>query len=186
MTTKFKTPRLASFSNRPNLCSRSFLMVLACTLVACASNVPLSTPTSVPVQANANVTSQVINFVDIAQFDRDLSASLQVKSFPVDVTFYDKVSPNKMPERLQKWLSVVESDGGKVLVEPPPNEFTPKGPFAMLSLLGTLVSTIKNFAQFNSDKIYEAAKGRNAVIALERNSNGEVVVTKVKFVKRTP
>jgi hypothetical protein len=138
----------------------------------------------VPVQTTAS--DQVISFLDITKFDRDLSTSLQEKNVSVDVMFYDKVSPNKMPDRLQKWLSVIEADGGKVLVEPPPNEVVAKNPFAALSLLGTLVSSLKNFVQFNSDRVYESAKGRDAVIALERNSNGEVLVTRIKFVKRAP
>ena len=159
---------------------RSLTLILACALAACTSNVPIS----VSVQPTAY--GQVISFLDIAKFDRDLSTSLQDKNLPVDVMFYDKVSPNKMPDRLQKWLSVVESNGGKVLVEPPPNELVAKNPFAALSLLGTLVSSLKNFVQFNSERVYESAKGRDAVIALDRNSNGEVLVTRIKFVKRAP
>ena len=159
---------------------RSLALILTCALAACTSNVPIS----VPVQPTAS--GQVISFLDIAKFDRYLSTSLQEKNVPVDVMFYDKVSPNKMPDRLQKWLSVVESDGGKVLVEPPLNELVAKNPFAALSLIGTLVSSLKNFVQFNSDRVYESAKGRDAVIALERNSNGEVLVTRIKFVKRAP
>jgi hypothetical protein len=66
---------------------------------------------------------------------------------------FDKVSPNNLPDRLQKWISVVEADGGKVLVEPPPNELVARSPFAALSLIGTLITSIKGFAKFNSDSI---------------------------------
>lgn len=91
-----------------------------------------------------------------------------------------------MPDRLQKWISVVEADGGKILVEPPPNELVTRNPLAALSMVGTLLSTIKGFTKFNSERIYETAKGRNAVIALERNSKGEVVINAIRFIKRAP
>ena len=100
-----------------------------------------------------------------------MSGSLQDKNKSVEVAFYDKVSPNNVPDRLQKWISIVEADGGKVLVEPPPNEFVARNPLAALSLVGTLITSIKGFANFNSERIYETAKGRDAVISLERNNN---------------
>jgi hypothetical protein len=84
---------------------------------------------------------------------------------------------------LQKWITNVEADGGKVLVEPPPNELVSRSPAAALSLVGTLVTSIKSFAQFNSEKIYESSNGRDAVISIEKNSKGEVVVSSIKFVK---
>jgi len=61
-----------------------------------------------------------------------------------------------------------------------------RNPLAALSLVGTLITSIKGFAKFNSERIYETAKGRDAVISLERNSKGEVVITAIKFVKRAP
>lgn len=70
------------------------------------------------------------------------------------------------------------------MVEPPPNELVARSPFGAVSLIGSLISSIKGFAHFNSDKIYESAKGRDAVISLERNNKGEVVVNSIKFVKR--
>ena len=148
-------------------------------LASCAINVPLSSAVEL------TPTGAKLSFLDISKFDRDLSGSLQDKHASVEVAFYDKISPNNVPDRLQKWISVVEADGGKVLVEPPPNELVARSPFAAVSLIGTLITSIKGFAQFNSEKIYESAKGRDAVISLERNSKGEVVVNTIKFVKRS-
>jgi hypothetical protein len=154
-------------------------VVFSLVLASCASNVPLSSAVEVtPIGTK-------LSFLDISKFDRDLSSSLQAKGTLVEIAFYDKVSPNNVPDRLQKWISVVEADGGKVLVEPPPNELVTRSPLAAVSLIGTLITSIKGFAQFNSEKIYESAKGRDAVISLERNSKGEVVVNSIKFVKRT-
>lgn len=158
---------------------KTLALVFSWALAACTSNVPLSSAVEV------TPTGTKLSFLDISKFDRDLSSSLQTKGTLVEVAFYDKVSPNNVPDRLQKWISVVESDGGKVLVEPPPNELVTRSPLAAVSLIGTLITSIKGFAQFNSEKIYESAKGRDAVISLERNSKGEVVVNSIKFVKRS-
>ena len=70
------------------------------------------------------------------------------------------------------------------MVEPPPNELVSRSPLAALSLVGTLITSIKGFAKFNSERVYETAKGRDAVISLERNSSGDVVIKAIKFVKR--
>jgi hypothetical protein len=115
-----------------------------------------------------------------------LSASLLAQKTPVQIAFYEKVSPNQVPERLQKWISVVEAEGGKVLVEPPPNELVARSPLAAIGLLGSLISSLKSFAQFNSEQIYTAAKGKNVVIALERNPKGEVLISNIQFIQRAP
>jgi hypothetical protein len=159
---------------------RTLGVVFSLALASCASNVPLSSD----VESTPN--GAKLSFLDISKFDRDLSGSLQDKNASVEVAFYDRVSPNNVPDRLQKWISVIEADGGKILVEPPPNELITRSPLAALSLVGTLITSIKAFAKFNSERIYETAKGRDAVISLERNSKGEVVINAIKFVKRAP
>jgi len=47
-----------------------------------------------------------------------------------------------------------------------------------------MIGGAKNFAEFKTNKTYSAAKDRDAQISLERNSSGEVVVSKVLFTKR--
>jgi hypothetical protein len=159
---------------------RSFAISVLLFLSGCATNVPLTAPVS------ASSEAAKLSFLDIAKFDRDLATALTGQPSAIEVVFYDKVSPNNVPERLQKWMSVIEADGGKILVEPPPNELVSRSPFAALSLIGTLVSSIQKIAQFRSEQIYDSAKGRNAVISLERNSKGEVLVSNIKFIKRSP
>lgn len=157
---------------------KPILIFLSAVLSACAANVPLTS------SVDRTVTGARLSFVDIAKFDRDLSGALKEKSASVEVAFFDKVSPNNVPERLQKWISVIDSSGGKVLVEPPPNELVSRSPMAALSLVGTMISTAKSLAKFNSERIYDTAKGRDAVISLERNSNGQVVIKNIKFLNR--
>lgn len=125
-----------------------------------------------------------LSFVDIGKFDNDLAASLNDKNETVSVSFYEKVSPNQMPERLQKWISSVDQSGGRVRVDPPQGEVAPKDPFTIIGLIASMVGGAKNFAEFRTNKTYEVAKDRNAVISLERNPKGEVVVAKIQFIKR--
>ena len=153
------------------------LLIILCILILC-SCATKSVNLFEPGQSKPKM-----EFIDISKFDRDLSTSLSDKHDSVEVAFYDKVSPNNVPDRLQKWLSSVEKTGGKVEVRRPEGEFASKDPFALLSLAGTLFSTLKTLATKPFEQDYETAKGRNAIIQLERNKSGEAVISKIMFVK---
>jgi hypothetical protein len=154
----------------------AFLLALIFLLSGCAATGP---------EADAPPPAQSLQFVDIPKFDRDLSASLGSAHETVDVGFYERVSPNNMPQRLQKWLSAVEKSGGKIDVMPPPNDLVPKNPLALIGLLGSLMSSLKALEQFSADRLLDATKGRDAVIALDRNAASEIIVAKVIFRKRS-
>jgi hypothetical protein len=132
--------------------------------------------------SKAEAKSNIV-FIDIGKFDSELHASLVEKSEPVVVSFYDKVSPNAMPERLQKWLTTLERSGGKIEIESPPNELAPKNPALLLSLFSGLWSGMKAMTEIQDEQALKAAKGRTAVISLERNAAKQLVVSKVTFVK---
>lgn len=127
-----------------------------------------------------------LGFVDIARFDRDLQEALLGEPTPVTVAMFDKVSPNNTPERLQKWLNAVERNGGKVEIEPPPNELVPRNPLALISLVGGLWNVIKATTAIHDAQVTKAVKGRDAVISLERNAQGQVVIGKIIFKKPQP
>lgn len=126
---------------------------------------------------------QKLSFIDIGNFDRELAESLNSDINLIEVGFYEKVSPNKIPERLQKWISVVEQSGGQVKVETPPNEPTPKSALTILSLLGSAYSAIKDQSTSRAERLFTSVKGRNAVISLERGLSGELLVDKIQFSK---
>ena len=151
-------------------------LVLVIFCVACSS-------TSVSVLEKAKPSAN-LGFIDIEKFDRDLAASFDEPLDSVDVVFYDKTSPNAIPQRMQKWISATERTGGKVTIQPPPNEVVPKNPVALLGLFGSLFSGAKAVLDMRADARLEKSKGHDAVIYLERNSQGEVVVGKVKFTKQ--
>lgn len=127
-----------------------------------------------------------MNFVDISRFDRDLHDALVLQSEPVTVAMYDKVSPNNTPDRLQKWLNAVERNGGKVEIEPPPNELVPRNPLALISLVGGLWNAVKATTEMHDKQVTQAVRGRDAVISLERNAQGQIVVGKIIFKKNKP
>jgi hypothetical protein len=134
------------------------------------------------VNSKAEAKSNIV-FIDIGKFDAELHASLVEQNEPVVVSFYEKVSPNGMPDRLQKWLSTVERSGGKIEIEPPANELAPKNPALLLSLFSGLWSGMKAVTEIQDEQVVKAAKGRTAVISLERNAAKQLVVSKVTFMK---
>ena len=77
---------------------RAVIVVFSWALASCASNVPLTMP------VDAQTISGKLSFIDVAKFDRDLASAMVQKNDVTEVGFYEKVSPNSVPERLQKWL----------------------------------------------------------------------------------
>jgi len=133
---------------------------------------------------HAQVPAGSVRFIDITKFDTDLEKALAIENSTVNVTFYKRTSPNNMPNRLQKWISSVEKSGGRVDVEPPADEPTPRSPALLLGLLGGLWSSIKAWGEIREQAVVRAAQTRDAVIVLERNANGEIIVARVSFMPR--
>ena len=164
---------------KPHFRIRALVAVLALSALSACNTNPINTSEPITPQAR-------VSFIDISKFDRELASSVDSPLESVDVVFYDRVGPNNMPERLQKWLAAVEKNGGVVRVVPPPNEIAPRDPLALLGLVGSLFSVIRNMAAINTDRVFEKVKGRDAAIALERNAAGDLVVGKLQFTKRKP
>ncbi len=124
-----------------------------------------------------------LHFIDYSGFDQALSQALHQPEPVVTVLMQDKVSPNQTPERLQKWLQAVERHGGRVEVETPPNELRPRSPAAIISLLGSLWNAIKVAAEVRDRQLMQSVQGRDALISLERNAEGQVVISRIAFKK---
>lgn len=135
--------------------------------------------------ASAVATPQTkLSFVDLDAFDRDLAASLRADLGQVEIQFFEKVSPNALPARLQKWLQTAEGTGGRVQVQPPEGELVARNPMALLSLFGTLFSTAKAAIQIQQETQLNAVREHDVHIQLERATDGRVLVGKVTFKKR--
>ena len=176
------TPSTGTLFMHPISKTRALLLYalitcLMCGPMGCATRVQLDNPSQTGVLDNK------LNFVDIAKFDKDLATSLSSDLNEVNVLFYSKVSPNRLPDRIQQWISAAESTGGKVRVDQPPNEPTSRAILPLLSLLGTAYSAYKDHLAHQQETYLSAAKGRNVVIALERSPSGDLLVEKIQFTK---
>lgn len=125
-----------------------------------------------------------LTFIDIGRFDNDLQKALTSQEKEIKVSFYDKISPNNTPERLQKWLSAVEKGGGVVQIEPPPGELVARDPLSVVQLLGGLWNALQTGLELNQSKLFDSTRGHDAVISLERNAKGEAVISKISFKKK--
>ena len=124
-----------------------------------------------------------VSFIDLEGFDADLALALRSSAAPITVEFLEKPSPNDTPARLQKWVSQVRANGGKVKVEMPKNELTPKNPFAIFGIIGSLWSGASAISKMTEQQKYKLVKGRDAIIRLERSADKELVIGQVVFIK---
>lgn len=154
----------------------SVFLASALSLTGCQTN-PIQTSEQAKVQTR-------LSFVDLSKFDTELHAALTQQQGPVTVVFYDPVSPNQLPERLQKWLSNVEQSGGKVDIQAPEGDMTAKNPALLLSLFSGLWNGLKALSQIRDEQVFRAAKDRNATLELERDTHRNMVVKRLVFVPR--
>ncbi len=150
---------------------KRLIAVLLLALVGCSS-----TPLDIPASGNA------IAFIDTNGFDRDFARLSSGKEPTVEMSFYSPVTPNQIPERLQKWLSAVEKHGGSITVQQPAGELTARSPAAIAGLLGSVWTGIKAVSRLLDDRMYTSVDGRDAVLVLERNPVSKVVtVARIDF-----
>lgn len=151
-------------------------LALGCVLAACETNPAYAVGAEAP--------KAELQFVDLQGFDRDLANSLSASLEKVDVTFYDRITPSALPDRLQQWMASVEAGGGSVKVVPPKSTVTAKNPFLLISAASTLWSTSKMVRDMSAQAKFKAAETFDAEIILKADGNGVAVVDKVVFVQR--
>ena len=130
-----------------------------------------------------------VAFLDGDSFDNNLVDSLSFDHDEVSIKLYDKFSPNKMPPRIQKWVSHLEKNGGKIQMVEPPSEsgVTAKDPFLIFSLVNAIKSMLPIAEQVQSEKnYYMNTKDRDVKFILARNAKNEVVIDRLVFVKKKP
>lgn len=159
------------------------LIVTSCIalLVGCETN-----PT---VKSDQTPPSKEVAFLDGDNFDNKLGDSLSFDHEEVSIKFYDKFSPNKMPPRIQQWVSHLEKNGGKIQMVEPLSEsgVTAKDPFLIISLINAIRSMLPIAGQLESEKnYYMNTRNRDVKFMLARNANNEVVIDRLVFVKKKP
>jgi hypothetical protein len=126
-----------------------------------------------------------ITFIDTQKFDSELSSSLSSINKPVEVNFYNPITPNEIPPRLEKWLSMVDKSGGKINISSPVGEPAPKSPALLLGLFSGLWNAFTILSKESTAKSMEdAAKSRDANIQLARNAQGSLYIQKITFNER--
>ncbi|MEW6266301.1 MAG: hypothetical protein AB1641_24775 [Thermodesulfobacteriota bacterium] len=116
------------------------------------------------------------DFFDSGAFDRQLSSALRSDPPEITITFLEQVSVNKIPQRLDKWLSQVEHYGGKV-------ELKQEGDAGTRGILGAVLDLIIGVYELAKEKImYGPVEDYNAVIIYEKGSG---VIKKVVFTRKT-
>lgn len=146
-------------------------------LSACETNPPIATNQEV---------APVVAFLDMDKFDHQLAQSLSSPLQEVNVPLLERVSPNKMPERLKAWLNHVEKNGGKIQVQEPPSSsgVTAKNPFLIFSLINAMktLSVVSEKAE-KEKNLFANVQGHDVKILLTNNANNEVVVERLVFLK---
>ena len=158
---------------------RLSLVLLAClALSACETN-----PSAKSAQDDA---APIVAFLDADKFDHQLSASLAAPMNEITVPFYDKVSPNNMPERMKAWVNQVEKSGGKIQMTEPTSSsgVTAKNPFLIFSMINAIRTLVQLEQKREKAKVLASAKGHDVKILLAYNAQNEVVIDKIVFAKK--
>lgn len=128
-----------------------------------------------------NATPSPIQFLDLAKFDTLLSQRLKSSEPTVEVVFYDRVSPNQLPMRIQKWLTAVDQSGGSIDVIQPPGDLAPRNPALLLGLLGGLMSTLKAMGEIREEQLLQASAGHGVTFKLDKTPQGAIFIERLVF-----
>jgi hypothetical protein len=134
--------------------------------------------------ASVQTTKSTLQFIDLQSFDRDLHGALTAPLPQVDITFYDRITPSTLPERIQKWMASVENGGGSVKITPPPSTVTAKNPFLLLSAASSLWSANKMMKEAAVQSQFKSASTYDANVVLKVDDKGDTVVDKLVFTQR--
>jgi len=122
-----------------------------------------------------------VDFFDIYTFDRRLSSDLRDDPTTVAVYFQVPASVNDIPDRLGKWLTMVENYGGTVEPREDPNYQT-RG--LITGGISVAFGAFASLYQVIRDKVlYNPVKAYNATVFYNR-SNG--MMTRVIFTRKVP
>lgn len=114
---------------------------------------------------------QDLSFLDSRIFDSRLSSALKNNSTrPVDVHFVPGVFINKIPERMDRWLSVIAESGGSVVAEPAPGTSV-----ATRGIITDVIDlVIKAYQTVEEQALYDPAKSVQAKLIYDGRS-GQVL-----------
>ncbi|MDM8569190.1 hypothetical protein QUF50_06735 [Thiotrichales bacterium HSG1] len=94
-----------------------------------------------------------LQFIDTDVFDQKLLDSMLADTQAIEVGITGNISINNMPQRLGKWLSVVEKKDGKISLEPKSNS---RSIGLILSFLPTIYYFLKEELTYQTVGNYNA------------------------------
>ncbi|EDN66805.1 secreted protein [Beggiatoa sp. PS] len=139
-------------------------------LSGCVTSTPIPTSQR-SIQSFRNTAN--IHFNNTGVFDTDLKEAMSTRVKTIIVTVVGDISMNKMPERLEKWLSAVRYKGGKVEFIPEPK---PKSP------IFSLIAEIREFVNWlNEASWYEFAENYEALVFYEPREPKDGKIKRLEF-----
>lgn len=123
-----------------------------------------------------------VRFIDLRQFDDELSLSLHRVGSPIEVNFISLPTPNDIPPRLGKWISGVSATGGKVDVVLSEDELVARSPLALIGIAASIVKSANTLLSSQRDSNRESLlKNRDVKLHLVRDSQGTLRIVRVVF-----
>lgn len=154
------------------------LVVLGCSTEQLGSKPAMSKIVPAAFEKTTTVAEKPIDYADLDGFDRSLSSNLRGTPTDVTVKFVAPTTVNEIPTRMDKWLSVVEKNGGKVQAAPDPEIAV-----ASRGLITDVVSLAVGAYNLAKEKIlYGPSKEYNAMVYYEPGTGR---ITRVVFRRKT-
>jgi hypothetical protein len=158
-----------------NLLSRPALacsLLVAALLAACASEPPAPPP------------KEKVGYLDTTSFDRSLSSSLNADLETIEIPVTDRMSPVAIPERLNKWLSAVDANGGNIQVKQLPDESGGKQRGFPIAVIGLAIEVVRLLRGTPEERMYKPAANYDADIMVRQGPNGERIIDRVLLKRR--
>lgn len=118
-----------------------------------------------------------VTFLDSKLFDGQLSKELGGDNDAVEIDFLGKVSLNSIPQRIDRWISIV-GEKGAVNLKPAEQTLKPKFLFDIVELIYTGVQ------RSNEERMLDPVRQYDAVIFYSVDNAGEPRIEKIVFNKR--
>lgn len=126
-----------------------------------------------------------IEYSDFDKFDRDMQASVSAETINVvSVVFYEKYSPQDIPQRVQNWISSAEMHSGVVNFKYPEGEETRKSEQSIRQTINRLWDKILNINLNIFNRTQHSIENRDVLIELNRTKTGDIYVQRINFIKR--
>jgi hypothetical protein len=118
-------------------------------------------------------------FSDNSKFDSQLSDYLGDDPAKFTIDPVTDMSPNDLPPRLEKWLSVVKKSGGKVKLQKAPPVTAADGPTSRTFIITELIDLAVTAYEYISEmRLYSSAKAYDATVVYDGTNIQNIVFTK--------